>query len=35
MISALIGSFLFGMVIVLYILIVLGFPLGEYAMGGK
>ena len=35
MISALIGSFLFGMVIVLYILIVLGFPLGEYTMGGK
>ncbi len=35
MISALIGSFLFGMVIVLYILIALGVPLGEYAMGGK
>ena len=35
MISALIGSFLFGLVIVLYILITLGFPLGEYAMGGK
>jgi len=35
MIPALIGSALFGLTMILYILLVFGVPLGEYAMGGK
>jgi len=35
MITAIIGSILFSIVIVLYILLASGFPYGEYAMGGK
>lgn len=34
-IFAIAGSITFGIASVLYILIVLGFPLGEFAMGGK
>jgi hypothetical protein len=35
MITSLLGSALFSIVLVLYILLALGFPYGEYAMGGK
>jgi len=35
MIIALIGSISFLLVAILYALLALGFPLGEYAMGGK
>lgn len=35
MIPALIGSALFGLIVILYILLVFGAPLGEYAMGGR
>ena len=35
MIVSLIGAITFGAVSVLYILIALGYPLGEFAMGGK
>lgn len=35
MIAAIIGSVLFIIVIILYILLIAGAPLGEYAMGGK
>jgi len=35
MIPALIGSILFSLVTALYILLALGLPYGEYAMGGK
>ena len=35
MIAALVGSILFSIVLVLYILLALGLPYGEYAMGGK
>ena len=35
MITAIIGSILFSIVSVLYILLASGFPYGEYAMGGK
>lgn len=35
MITALTGSILFAIVLVLYILLALGLPYGEYAMGGK
>jgi hypothetical protein len=35
MITSLIGSILFSVVLVLYILLALGLPYGEYAMGGK
>ena len=35
MITALIGSILFSIVLVLYILLASGLPYGEYAMGGK
>lgn len=35
MIPAIIGSVLFGLIVILYILLVFGAPLGEYAMGGK
>jgi len=35
MITALIGSILFSIVMALYILLALGLPYGEYAMGGK
>lgn len=35
MIVALLGSLLFSLVVVLYVLLVLGFPYGEFAMGGK
>lgn len=35
MITSLIGSILFSIVLVLYILLALGLPYGEYAMGGK
>jgi hypothetical protein len=34
MITSLIGSILFSVVLVLYILLALGLPYGEYAMGG-
>lgn len=35
MITAWIGSITFLCVMILYVLLVLGFPLGEFAMGGK
>jgi Mn2+/Fe2+ NRAMP family transporter len=35
MIASLIGSILFSIVLVLYLLLALGLPYGEYAMGGK
>ncbi len=35
MIVSIIGSILFAVIIILYILIFLGKPLGEYAMGGQ
>jgi len=35
MVIAIIGSILFSIVLVLYILLALGFPYGELAMGGK
>lgn len=35
MIIAVIGSFLFFLVAILYALLALGFPYGEFAMGGK
>jgi Mn2+/Fe2+ NRAMP family transporter len=35
MIASLIGSMLFSIVLVLYLLLALGLPYGEYAMGGK
>ena len=35
MVVSLIGSILFSIVLVLYILLALGLPYGEYAMGGK
>jgi hypothetical protein len=35
MITAWIGSLLFSLVLILYVLLVLGLPLGEFAMGGK
>ncbi len=35
MITAWIGSLLLALVLILYVLLVLGLPLGEYAMGGK
>jgi len=35
MIASLIGSILFSIVIVLYILLALGLPYGDYTMGGK
>jgi hypothetical protein len=35
MIVSLIGSILFSIVLVLYVLLALGLPYGEYAMGGK
>jgi len=35
MITAVIGSILFAIVMALYILLALGLPYGEYAMGGK
>lgn len=35
MVASLIGSILFSIVLVLYILLALGLPYGEYAMGGK
>ena len=35
MISSIIGSIVFSMVLILYILLALGFPYGEFAMGGK
>jgi hypothetical protein len=35
MITSLIGSILFSIVLILYILLASGLPYGEYAMGGK
>jgi hypothetical protein len=35
MVTAIIGSITFGFAIILYILIALGLPYGEFAMGGK
>lgn len=35
MIFALIGSILFGLIVIFYLLLVFGIPLGEYAMGGQ
>ncbi len=35
MIFALIGSILFGLIVIFYLLLVFGVPLGEYAMGGQ
>lgn len=35
MIFALIGSLLFGLMAIFYLLLALGLPLGEYAMGGQ
>ena len=35
MITSIVGSILFSMVLVLYILLALGLPYGEFAMGGK
>jgi len=35
MITSILGSILFSIVLVLYILLALGLPYGEYAMGGK
>lgn len=35
MIPALIGSILFCLTVILYILLILGMPLGEYVMGGQ
>ncbi len=35
MITSLIGSITFSLVIILYILLALGYPLGDFAMGGK
>ncbi len=35
MIVALIGSLLFSLIVILYILLVVGLPYGEFAMGGK
>lgn len=35
MIAAITGSILFGIMAIIYILLVLGFPLGEFAMGGR
>ena len=35
MITSIIGSILFSIVLVLYILLALGLPYGEFAMGGK
>jgi hypothetical protein len=35
MIPSLIGSILFSIVLILYILLALGLPYGEYALGGK
>ncbi len=35
MIAALTGSILFGIMAIIYILLALGFPFGEFAMGGR
>lgn len=35
MISAIIGTISFTPIIILYLLLILGFPLGEFVMGGK
>lgn len=35
MIAAITGSILFGIMAIIYILLALGFPLGEFAMGGR
>lgn len=35
MIAAVLGAILFGVIVLLYVALLLGMPLGEYAMGGK
>lgn len=32
---AILGAFTFGIAVIIYVLLVLGFPLGDFALGGK